>query len=413
MFNNVFSKEGIDAAYVRIAASDAEQAVSVFRSLGIKGMNVTAPFKESIVKYLDKVHGAARILECVNTIVIKGNKLHGYNTDPFGVIESFADAGITLKGKRCLVVGAGGAGKAAAFGLNKEGAYVTIINRTDQRAKKAAEKTGCKYGRYSELKELVKKSEIIISTLIQKLNLIKKKWLKSSHIIFDANYKNSLLNKMALEKGCYVVSAENWLLNQAIKSYEIFLGEKPDKNLMEEGLSVNGLSGKKNSISLIGLAGAGKSSTGKVLSKKLKYEFIDTDDSISAKKELTVGNIFKNHGEKYFRDLETEELEESLNAASDKVISCGGGIILRRPNREILKEKSIVVWLHSSPEVVYSRIDISKRPLLQTEKPMERLKELLSERKGMYAKTADIIFCSEKKSKKYISKKIIKELNSL
>jgi shikimate dehydrogenase len=413
MFNAVFEHDGTDAAYIRLAAKNAEQAIFLFKSLGISGMNVTAPYKEKIKKYIDVVHDEAKILGSINTIVNKDGILHGYNTDYFGVTESFVDAGISVEGKRCLVVGAGGAGKAAAYGLHKKGAKVTIINRTYSKSKNAAKIIGCKATEIFNIEEKIKKADIIISTLKQNVNPIKPEWLTAKQVIFDANYKGSLLLPIAKEKGCIVVSAEDWLLNQAVLAYELFLDTKPNKEIMKQGLSLPSLSLKKNTISTIGLMGAGKTSHGKVLASKLRYEFKDTDDAIVAKQQMPITQIFEKQGEAYFRNLEKEELSESFNSKTPYVLSCGGGIVVNETNRKILKDNSIVVWLFASPEAIIARTDISKRPLLQVANPLEKLKELLHARKGMYAKTAHIVVSTERKMKGHNTNRIISELESI
>ncbi len=413
MFNKVFSKNGIDAVYLRLAANDPGEAIRLFKELGISGMNVTSPFKESIVNYLDKIHGAAGILGCVNTIIEREGKLHGYNTDTFGVTQSFKDHGVKLKGKRCLVIGAGGAGKAAAYSMLKSGAEVIMVNRTDSKAKKAAKVIGCKYRDFSTLKELVKKSDIIISALVQNINPVKKRWLNSSQVIFDANYGNSELNSIAVDKGCNIINAEKWLVNQAIRSYEIFLNEKPDKESMKEGLSDCKIAEKKNRISFIGLSGSGKTDTGKALAEKLKYDFIDIDELISIRNGKTIADIFETCGEEHFRELEKSELEERIKSKASQIISCGGGIVLNESVRMTLTKNSIVIWLYASPEIIHKRIDINSRPLLQVEDPLTKLRKLFISRTGHYAGTAHIIFSNEENTINQILKNIIKELNSI
>ncbi len=413
MFNAMFEFANIDAAYVRLAAKDAEQAIFMFKSLGIEGMNVTAPFKEKIIKYLDIIHDEATILKSVNTIILKKGKLHGYNTDYYGVTQSFVDAGIDIQNKSCLVIGAGGAGKAAAYGMHIKGAKVTITNRTPAKAAKAAKIIGCKHASIDTIEQLVASHEIIISTLRQNINLINEQWLTKKHIIFDANYKGSLLLPLAQKAGCYIVSAEDWLLNQAIAAYEIFLGNKPNKDVMRQGLSVPSLALQKHTISTIGLMGAGKTSHGKVLAQKLEYVFKDTDEAIVAKQGVPITQIFEIHGESYFRNLEAQELATSFNSQHPHVLSCGGGIIVNDENRKLLKNNSIVIWLYASPEAIIKRTDISKRPLLQVENPLQKLHEILQARKGMYAKTAHIIVSTERKLKGHTTNKIIKELQAL
>lgn len=413
MFNAMFGYAYKDAAYVRVAAKDAEQAIFLFKSLGIKGMNVTAPFKEKIIRYIDVIHDEAKILKSVNTIVLRKGKLHGYNTDFYGVTQSFEDAGISIKNKTCLVIGAGGAGKAAAYGMHTKGAQVTICNRTFAKAKKAARIIGCKAASIENIQQLVEEHDIIISSLHQHINVVDAAWLRSSHIVFDANYKGSALLPIAKERRCTVVSAEDWLLNQAVAAYTLFTGEKPDKDIMRQGLSATPLSEKKHTISTIGLMGAGKTSHGKVLAQKLDYVFKDTDDAIVAQQGMPITQIFEQQGEAYFRNLEAQELAQSFSSDNPHVLSCGGGIVVNEQNRDLLKENSIVIWLYASPEAIIKRTDISKRPLLQVADPLQKLRELLSARKGMYAKTAHIIVSTERKLKGHTTNKIIKELQAI
>lgn len=413
MFNAMFAHAGKDAAYVRLAAKDAEQAIFLFKSLGIKGMNVTSPFKEKIIPFLDVIHDEAKILKSVNTIVERKGKLHGYNTDFYGVTQSFEDAGISICNKSCVIIGAGGAGKAAAYGMQSKGAKVTITNRTYSKAKKAARIIGCKAAPICDLQQLLESHDIIISSLQQHVNVIEASWLRAHHIVFDANYKGSVLLPIAQQQGCTIVSAEDWLLNQAIAAYHLFLNETPEKQIMRQGLAIPSLAEKKHTISTIGLMGAGKTSHGRVLAQKLDYVFKDTDDAIVENQQMPITQIFETQGEAFFRQLEAKELSISFNADKPHVLSCGGGIVVNEQNRELLKNNSIVVWLYASPEAIIQRTDISKRPLLQVANPLEKLRELLHARKGMYAKTAHIIVSTERKLKGHTTNKIIKELQAI
>jgi len=413
MFNNAFEQGNIDAAYFRLAAKNAEQAIFMFKEIGISGMNVTAPYKEDMLKLVDEVHEEAKIIGGINTIVEKEGKLHGYNTDHYGVTQSFANANIDVAGKTCVVLGAGGAGKAAAYGMIQKGAKVTIVNRTYEKAALAAKALNCEVAALEKVKSIIKKSDIIISSLSQNVKVIKRKWLKAEHIVFDANYKGSRLIPKAEEKGCTIVNAEDWLLNQALLAYELFLGTPANKEHMAEGLTQEGLAAKKHTISTIGLMGCGKTSHGKVLANKIEYSFKDTDDAIVAKQERPITEIFEKEGEAYFRELETQELSESFNAETPHVLSCGGGIITNQPNRDLLKSNSIVVWLFASPKAIMARTNIEKRPLLQVADPEAKLRELLQARKGMYAKTADIVFSTEIKNRENNTDQMIKEFNVL
>lgn len=413
MFNNQFKYFGIDAEYLYFAAETPEEAIFLFRELGAKGMNVTSPFKEKIGKLLDVVHDEAKILGSVNTVVNKNGELHGYNTDFYGVTQSFIDAGISLKGRKCLVIGAGGAGKSAAFGLHSQNADVTIVNRTLQKAQQSAEIIGCKYSSTENLENLVRQSEIIISALQQNVNPIQESWLTGNHIIFDANYKGSPLIEMAKRKKCTIVSAEDWLLNQAIASYKLFLGTEPDKSVMKQGLSMPTLAEKNHIISTIGIMGAGKTTHGRLLSERLNYSFKDIDDEIVAADGRPITEIFAQNGEAYFRELEKSTLSKNFNENQPCILSCGGGIVLNEPNRNLLKDNSLVVWFYATPQAIIQRINIAKRPLLQEENPLGKLEKILTDRKELYMHTAHVVYSTEASAKEHTAERLQDEIERI
>lgn len=413
MFTSCFQKHNVDAAYFRLAATSAQQAIFMCKHMKLSGMNVTAPFKEKMLKLVDVVHDEAKIIGSINTIVVKNGMLHGHNTDYFGVTQSFADMGISVKGKSCVIIGAGGAGKAAAYGLQKEGAHLTIVNRTIEKAQKLAKKLSCNFAPLSELKQILASHTIIISALHQNINPIKKEWITKSHIIFDANYTTSELVQWGKEKKCTVVSAEQWLVNQAMLAYSLFFGYMPHKKSLENGLAMNTITKKSHTISTIGLMGAGKTSHGKILAEKLNYMFKDIDEAIIEKEQKSIVAIFNEHGEEYFRTLEMQELAQSFNSPKPHILSCGGGIVTHQKNRELLQKNSLVLWLFATPKAIIERVDISKRPLLQVKNPEKKLQELYEVRKGMYAKTADIVFSTEEEIKLKNTNQIIAELKHI
>ena len=413
LFNAQFKASGANAAYVRIMAKNAEQAIFLYKSLGLSGMNVTSPYKETMLKLVDHVSESARAIGGINTIVTRNGQLHGYNTDYYGVAQSFVDTGIDVNKKKCVVIGAGGAAKAAIFGMQQAGAQVTVVNRTAAKARRIAKQLSCESATIEDLPTLLAETQVIVSALPQHINVVQSEWLTPKHIVFDANYKGSILTPLAKEKHCTIVSANDWLLNQAVMAYKLFLDEEPDKETMRSGFGEKPLSELTHTISTIGLMGAGKTSHGKVLAQKLGYVFKDIDDAIVEKQHRAITEIFATQGEDFFRRLEREELSESFNATEPHIISCGGGIVLNEKNRELLHRNSIVLWLYASPEAIMARVDTSKRPLLQVENPLAKLQELLDARKGLYAHTAHIIVSTERKQKGHTANKIIRELRAI
>jgi shikimate kinase len=142
------------------------------------------------------------------------------------------------------------------------------------------------------------------------------------------------------------------------------------------------------SVVLIGLMGAGKTTIGAALAKRLGREFVDLDHVLEAKTGVSIATIFEVEGEAQFRDRETITLRE-LAHHKNVVLSTGGGAVLRPENREILRSMGSVVYLHAPPEVSYQRLRRARdRPLLKTEDPLGRLRSLYEARHPLYLETA-------------------------
>jgi shikimate kinase len=143
-------------------------------------------------------------------------------------------------------------------------------------------------------------------------------------------------------------------------------------------------------IILIGFMGAGKTEVGKLLAKKLKMTYIDTDDIIEKKQGRSINDIFAGDGEESFRDMESAILDGLANL-KDHVVSTGGGMILRPSNVKKLKDLGPLILLWANPEVVYERTKNTKeRPLLNVDDPKKKIKEILDFRTPIYRNVADL-----------------------
>jgi shikimate dehydrogenase len=378
MFNAVFEKQaGLDGTvnrYIRLAAATPEEAIYLFRQLKLKGMNVTAPFKDDIRPLLDMVDAAAERIGGVNTIVWENKGLMGYNTDFTGVVESLKQAGIPVEGKQYLVLGAGGAGRAAAYGLTREGAKVVILNRTYAKAVEAA------------------------NTLSANIDFIPEPWLPPGLVVFDANYKRSVLSQRAEKRGCTVIKGEQWLLNQAVPAFYHFtrtLANEDDIQTMKQALLAPAAE-KPVKIALVGFMGSGKTAIGRILAHRSRLPFIDTDTLIEEREDRSIPQIFRESGETYFRNLEKEVLKEALENPEPAVIACGGGVVLAEENNALLKRHALVVWLYSSVAATLNRLEPGSRPLLDCDDPEAEAKKLLARRLSHYASVSDMVVNSEK-----------------
>jgi len=162
-------------------------------------------------------------------------------------------------------------------------------------------------------------------------------------------------------------------------------------------------------IALIGFMGSGKSSIGRLLAKKLHYRFVDTDQLVVKSAGMAITEIFKEHGEPFFREQERLALE-SLHGWQRLVIATGGGIVLRAENVPLLREMAFVVWLTASEEILFERVSRNtKRPLLHTENPRATISALLAARHPLYENAAHFVIDTSTKPHAEIADEILSQ----
>ena len=397
MFNRLFRDRGINARYLKIAAKSPGEIMQLFSELNFTGINVTAPFKNSMVPLISSSSEDVIKTGSLNTIVKDVHGTHSFNTDHYGVTESLKKYVSSLNGKKTLVIGAGGAGTSAAYGLVKEGAHVTIINRTMEKAENAAFLTGAASDSIDNLKQHMADAAIVVITLPYEADPVDISGMAEGSIILDASYKNSHYRDIAEKSGLKFIDGREWLINQAIPACEHFLGFRPEYTEMEK--SLNKSSSRKDIISLIGFMGSGKSSAGALLAESLGYDFVDSDTEIEKKIGMPVERIFTECGEPAFREME-KKLLLSLKGKKNLVLSCGGGAVMDSENREFLKNSTTCFWLYSSMETSIKRINDRSRPLLNTGDPIGTAMEIFSRRRHLYADACEVLLSSDMEPKK-------------
>ncbi|MBI5227010.1 shikimate dehydrogenase [Candidatus Micrarchaeota archaeon] len=414
MLNAALAAAAIRGAYVRLGATNAKDVIKTAKSLGISGINVTAPFKEQMIGLMGELSDEAKEIGAVNTITIKNGKTKGFNTDPQGVIGALEGNGIELKGRHILVLGAGGAAKAAAFGLTKAGAKVMIANRTVSKAKAIAEKFDCEFceieGRNFE--NMMKDTEIIVSTLSTAEKVVDSNLLRKEIILFDAVYgKETALSKDAKAAGCRIINGQEWLLFHGVKTFEIMTGKKVAIEILRKALADStGSKRKKQNIALVGFSGSGKSTASEELGKLLATKVIHMDEEIEKTSGKTLVQIFEDGGDQAFRKLEMQMLEE-ITKQNGNVISCGGGIVTKPENIARLTQNCKVVWLYSGLQTVMKRIGNDRsRPLFNVENKEKTMQDMMNVRLPLYAAACDIVICSENKTPKEIAALIASEV---
>ena len=250
LFNTLFEKFQVNAHYTRIHVEACEEVIRTIRSLNIIGSNITTPFKECIIPMLDELSKEAEQIGAVNTILNDNGFLRGFNTDYLGVVRSIEETGIDIFGKRCLVIGAGGASRAAVFGLMNAGAEVLVANRTASKAFDIANQLGCNVIEFNELKIDNSQFDIVVSTLLPDVSIDNFSWNSNISVLLDANYRKSKFSESAVT-GIRVVRGDRWLINQAIGSFSIFTSLEPPVELLNDAIHI-GLDYNQIKIGVLG-----------------------------------------------------------------------------------------------------------------------------------------------------------------
>ncbi len=252
MHNAIIQELNLDYIYLAFSVypDNLENAVKAFKTLDIKGINVTIPFKQEIIKYLDEIDLMAQKIGAINTIRNDEGHLIGRNTDAEGGKRAIMNAGYSISGKNILVLGAGGAARALSYSLAKDANKIVIANRTEKRAKILTSELKQSFRIIAEpkkfinnvLKEETKKADILINTtpvgMYPNISLspISAEFLHKDLLVFDLVYNplETQLIKDATRKGCKTLGGLDMLVNQGASAFEWWTNKKPNVNLMKK-----------------------------------------------------------------------------------------------------------------------------------------------------------------------------------
>ena len=337
------------------------------------GLNVTIPYKKSVIPYCAELSPRAKALGSVNTIVRKEDgTLIGHNTDFFGFEMMLRTSGLDVSGKKVLVLGTGGASNTAVAVLLEQGANVIVISRSGD-------------NNYSNLHLHSDAAVIVNATPVGMYPNVGESPVDLALFpklegVLDVIY-NPARTKLLLDAENRNLIACNGLLMlvaQAKESAEWFTGAK----ISDDAIPTihRNLKNQMENIILTGMPGSGKSTVGKLLAEKTGKRLVDADTYLVEKNGFSIPEIFARKQEIGFRALETEVLAE-LGKQSGLIIATGGGCVTQARNYPLLHQNGTLFWLQRD----IARLPVEGRPLSQT----TDLAKMYGLRKPMYNRFAD------------------------
>ena len=355
-----------------IFEKEPEELVDFLQNGDFSGTNVTIPYKKDVIPYLDEISPIAQKLGAVNIIVRRDGKLIGHNSDHFGFQSMVEKSGLSPAGKKCLVLGSGGASATVQSVLKDFGAQVVVISRSGE-------------NNYDNL-HLHADAAIIVNTTplgmyphTGEAPLDVSRFPKLEGVL-DIVY-NPARTQIMLDAENLGIPTMNglWMLvAQAKEAAEWFTNSVISDEKISEIYEI--LRRQMENIILIGMPGCGKSTVGRLLAEQTGKEFVDADKKIAQLAGKSIPEIFAQDGEEVFRSFETKALEE-LGKRSGLVIATGGGCVTKARNYPLLHQNGTIIWLKRDLD----QLPTDGRPLSQA----NDLTMMYETRKPMYEAFAD------------------------
>ena len=343
-------------------------------------INVTIPYKQDVIPYLDEISDTAKRIGAVNTIVNRNGRLCGDNTDFAGMLALARHIGVDMKGRKVLILGTGGASKTGHALAEYMGAQsVFYVSRSG------------KDGSISYEQAVTEHSDAQIIINATPVGMFPKQDGRPIDIsafpklegVIDAIY-NPLRTNLILDAQERGISAEGGLYMlsaQAVHASAVFRDIPLDESLVDKAFK--SVKNDKQSIVLIGMPSSGKTTVGRILAEKCGKQLADTDEYIIKKIGMPISDFFAKHGEAEFRKIEKETVAE-LSATGGRIIATGGGAVLDAENVRALKQNGVLVFLDRRPENLIATDD---RPLASRRSALEKL---YAERYDIYYAAAEL-----------------------
>lgn len=313
-----------------------------------RAINVTIPYKEMVIPYLAGLDEQAQAIGAVNTIVNRGGRLYGHNTDFAGFAYLLARHNISLAGKKVLILGGGGTSKTVRAVAEAQGAAEVI--RSDRTVKPGLI-TYAEAQNYTQAEVIINATPCGMFPANQDKPLVDLTAYPNLCAVADVVY-NPLKTNLVLAAealGLPACGGLEMLVAQAKYAAEYFTGQAiPDSEIER---IYQGILPQKQNIALIGMPGSGKTTVGSLLAERLRLPLVDCDTEVEKRAGKPIKAIFAEEGEAAFRTLETAVMQD-IAAQGGQIIATGGGAILKAENLQALRQNSLLVFLDKQPQTL-------------------------------------------------------------
>ena len=356
-----------------------EELPAFLRTADFRGINVTIPYKQAVIPFLDEISPRAASIGAVNTIVNRNGSLYGDNTDFLGLSALLDRAGIGVSGKKVLILGTGGTAKTARAVVSERGAGKAIfVSRTGKEGAVTYEEAA---DRHADAEILINATPCGMYPEIAPSPVPLSRFPKLEGVA-DVIY-NPLRTALLLEAGARGLKTAGglfMLVSQAVAAASLFF---PDRPLSDADAIYGALLRQKENLVFIGMPTCGKTTVGKEAAARLKKRFFDTDILFYEKYGETPAKFIEKYGENAFRNAETEVVL-TVSKVNSSVIAVGGGTVLREENVRMLKKNGKLIWLDRPLSLLRPS---KNRPLSQSR---EELAVLFRVRRPIYEAAADL-----------------------
>ncbi len=350
-----------------------EAVADLFRRRDFRGLNVTIPYKQTVMPLCDEIDPRAAAIGAVNTVVNRDGRLTGYNTDIDGLIYLARRTGVDMAGKKVVILGSGGTGRTARAAAGELGAAEIVT------VSRGGEDNYETLSRHADAQVLLNTTPVGMypNCGVSPVSLDAFPHLEGVLDVVYNPLRTALLLE-ARERGLPCSCGLPMLVAQAWRAEELFTGSAIPAETVEAVLA--GLTAQLENVVLIGMPGCGKSTVGRALARRQGKAFLDLDRLIEERAGKSIPAIFAQEGEEAFRTLESWAVREA-GARTGCVISTGGGVVTRAENCAPLRQNGVIIHLTRPLD----RLPTAGRPVSQS----TDLQTLWERRRGLYAAFAD------------------------